>query len=384
MITSLHMKWLTIAFLLLLLPLAVPTARAQSNNQLEHPGKMLQEHRQDILLLSSDKEVLTFNQRFIPQRRPLRHARGREAPSHPRKVVNAIPQETKTTITTFWAALTTIGYLQELRATPESSLPHHVLNEIIPSETQRRWLLSKPSLEGLTYLLEFHDKLSTWAEQQPSTPSSQDHALNFDNLASKIAETSNQQTWIDLFNKLGFNGIRAKLEHYWQSKNQQALPETTSDSLRQSAIQHYIEFRLFPIFHTHLLAQAIQVEAQAYQLAWESWSQIQEWQQEERAHLAKNRLCGTWKWIVHNHQNHGDHKTTMTFSSPEESAPSQMQPSTILVHGDTVYLKWTFPQGIQEDSLLMSNRDTRLEGTFTNSLGPHGSISGKRLSPCQD
>jgi hypothetical protein len=73
----------------------------------------------------------------------------------------------------------------------------------------------------------------------------------------------------------------------------------------------------------------------------------------------------------------------ITFSSLEQSSPSQPQPTTITIQGDTVYLKWTFPQGFQEDSLLLSNRDTHLEGTFKNSLGPHGSISGKRLTSCQ-
>jgi len=111
---------------------------------------------------------------------------------------------------------------------------------------------------------------------------------------------------------------------------------------------------------------------------------MQHWQQQEQTNHAMMRLCGTWKWIIHNHQNHGDHKTTMTFHPPGQSSSSHVQPTTILIHGDTVYLRWTFPQGIQEDSLLLSNRDSRLEGTFTNSLGPHGSISGQRLSPCKN
>ncbi|MDH3769486.1 MAG: hypothetical protein OET79_00665 [Nitrospirota bacterium] len=206
----------------------------------------------------------------------------------------------------------------------------------------------------------------------------------FDKIYNQIDSTSSRQTWISLFNDLGFKGIQAKLEEYWQQHDQQDLQFPVSNSLKQSYIQNYIESRLFPIFHAHLLTQAIQVEAQAYNVAWKSWNHIQQWQQQEHTHLAMRRLCGTWKWIIHNHQNHGDHKTTMTFIPPGQSTPSQVQPSTILIHGDTVYLKWTFPQGIQEDSLLLSNRDTRLEGTFTNSLGPHGSISGQRLSPCQD
>jgi len=137
------------------------------------------------------------------------------------------------------------------------------------------------------------------------------------------------------------------------------------------------------IFHGNLLMQALQVETQAYKVAWESWHHLQQGQQQRQSRQARMRLCGTWKWIIHNHQNHGDHKTMMTFTPPENATPSHVQPTTVFMHGDTLYLKWIFPQGIQEDSLLFSNHDTRLEGTFTNSVGPYGSISGQRLSPCK-
>ncbi len=345
---------------------------------------MLTEHRQRILSLSSNKEALAFNQRFTPHQRRSRHTRRHKTPSHNRKTLSAIPQDINTTITTFWAALTTIGYVQEFRAKPEASLPKQYLRKIVLLGSQREWLLSKPSLDKLKYLLDFHDKLSTWAQQGPHHSSSHEDISKFDKLYRQFDLTANQQTWIALFNDLGFSGILTRLEEYGQTQDQEDSPLPSSESLKQAAMLHYIETRLFPMFHAHLLTHAIQVEAQAYDVAWKSWSHIQEWQEQERTQLAKRRLCGTWKWIVHNHQNHGDHKTTMTFSSPEQSTPSQVQPTTILIHGDTVFLKWTFPQGIQEDSLLMSNRDTRLEGTFTNSLGPHGSISGKRLSPCKE
>ena len=190
--------------------------------------------------------------------------------------------------------------------------------------------------------------------------------------------------WIRLFNDLGVQGIHSKLEEYWQQHNPQDIQQPISDSRKQAFIQHYVESRLFPLFHDHLLTKALQIEVQAYDVVRNTWPHIQEWQEEEQTTHALRRLCGTWKWIIHNHQNHGDHKTTMTFHPPGQSSSSHVQPTTILMNGDTVYLRWTFPQGIQEDSLLLSNRDSRLEGTFTNSLGPHGSISGQRLSPCKN
>ncbi len=384
MITSLSIKWLVVASLLFLVLLTVPTAKAQSTVRFDPPGKILQEHRQQILSLSSDKQAFTFNQRFMPHQKPLRHAHERKRLSQTSKTLGAIPQETKTVITRFWAALTTIGYVQEYRERLESSLPQQSLRKIVSSDTQRQWLLSKPALEKLTYFFKFHDKLSTWDQQGPHDSSSHDDASKLDKLFLQFDLATNEQTWIALFNDLGFNGILTRLEEYWLAQDQQDSLHASSVSLMQIAMEHYIESRLIPMFHAHLLRQAIQLEAQAYHVVWESWGHIQEWQKQRRIHLAKRRLCGTWKWIIHNHQNHGDHKSTMTFSPPEQSTPSQVQPTTILIHGDTVFLKWTFPQGYQEDSLLMSNHDTRLEGTFTNSLGPHGSISGKRLSPCKD
>ena len=384
MITSLSIKWLAVPSLLFLLLLIVPNVKAQSIDRFDPPGKILQEHQQQIHSLSSDKQALTFNQRFMPHQKTLRHTRQRKKHSQASKTFGAIPQETKTTITRFWAALTTIRYAQEYREKLRSSLPQQSLRKIVSLNTQRQWLLSKPSLGKLKYLLEFHDKLLTRAQQESHEASTQVDVSQFEKLYRQIDVTANQQTWIDLFNTLGFKGILTRLEEYWQAQDQQDPLLASSESLRQTAIRHYIDSRLIPMFHAHLLTQVIQVETQAYHTAWGSWGLIQEWQEQKITYLAKRRLCGRWKWMVHNHQNHGDHKTTMTFSPPEQSTPPQMQPTTILIHGDTVFLKWTFPQGFQEDSLLMSNHDTRLEGTFTNSLGPHGSISGQRLSPCQD
>ncbi len=385
MITSPQMsgKWLKILSTLIGLfyigPLPITDAH---HNSLEHPWKLLQEHRNSILHLSSDPEALKFHQTFVPQQP--QDSSARQKSSRDRQTSQPIPQEIQRAITSFWSAMATIVAIQEFRAVPDASFPTNLFTEILPSETQRQWLFSKPALQGFKDLVEYQKELSTWPKQEPVVLPPHNNASQFEQLDNHIDSTSSRQTWISLFNDLGFTGIQAKLGEYWQQHDQQDLPLPASNSLKQAYIQHYIESRLFPIFYAHLLIQAIQAEAQAYTVAWESWNHIQQWQQQEHTHRAMERLCGTWKWIIHNHQNHGDHKTTMTFSAPGQSTPSQVQPSTILIHGDTVYLKWTFPQGIQEDSLLLSNRDTRLEGTFTNSLGPHGSISGQRLSPCQD
>ena len=362
----------------------LPTAVGQDSS-LEHPWRLLKEHRAPILELSSDQAALKFNQSFMPKPRQAQHLRTRRKPSRNQDTSNPVSQEMQATITTFWAAMATIGYIQKLRAIPEEPLNNHFFSGNLPLDGQRKWILSKPSLEKFQHLMKIQQKLSRSLPQDPEAlPPANDYP-QFAYFHDQSNSTPDRPSWTNTLSNLGFEGIEARLHEYWQQKDQQSTLHTAaSDSQKQAYIQQYVASRLLPMFHAYLLAQAIQVEAQAYDVAWESWHRIQQWQQEEQVNRARARLCGSWKWIIHNHQNHGDHKTTMTFTPPGFATPPQVQPTIILIHGDTVYLKWTFPQGIQEDSLLLSNRDTRLEGTFTNSLGPHGSISGQRLSPCQN
>lgn len=353
-----------------------------STNILEQPWKLLKEHRQTILQLSSDREAFQLHQ-SVGAQQTAHSSTHKKSPKNTKSFL-VIPQEIETHINRFWATLTTIGFVQEVRATLDPSLHNPASKIRFPSETQLQWIDSKTSLEKFKSLIQLQQSLLGLPKiQTVAIPSNNDYA-QFSEFHNQFNSNSDTQQWIDLLTNEGFNGIQNKLQRYWQQPNSLDSQSLISDSLKQSYIQYFIETKLFPLFNSHLLKQTIQVETQAYDLALKTWHRIQQWKEEEQTHLAMRRLCGTWKWLIHNHQNHGDHKTTMTFASPEESTPSQVQPSTILIHGDTVYLKWIFSQGIQEDSLLLSNRDTRLEGTFKNSFGPHGSISGKRLSSCKN
>jgi hypothetical protein len=95
------------------------------------------------------------------------------------------------------------------------------------------------------------------------------------------------------------------------------------------------------------------------------------------------RLCGTWQWTIHNHRNHQEQKTVIVLLPPGTPAPPDMpQPAKMVVMGDAVYLRWEFPRGYQEDSMLLAKEDRRLEGTFMNSAGDWGAITGKRIAPC--
>jgi hypothetical protein len=95
------------------------------------------------------------------------------------------------------------------------------------------------------------------------------------------------------------------------------------------------------------------------------------------------RLCGTWQWTIHNHKNHREQKTVIVLLPPGTPAPPDMpQPAKMVVMGDAVYLRWEFQRGYQEDSMLLAKEDQRLEGTFKNSAGDWGAITGKRIAPC--
>jgi hypothetical protein len=102
-----------------------------------------------------------------------------------------------------------------------------------------------------------------------------------------------------------------------------------------------------------------------------------------KAQKSAARLCGTWQWTIHNHKNHQEQKTVIVLLPPGTPAPPDMpQPAKMVVMGDAVYLRWEFPRGYQEDSMLLANEDRRLEGTFKNTAGDWGAITGKRIAPC--
>jgi hypothetical protein len=102
-----------------------------------------------------------------------------------------------------------------------------------------------------------------------------------------------------------------------------------------------------------------------------------------RAQKSAARLCGTWQWTIHDHKNHQEQKTVIVLLPPGTPAPPDMpQPAKMVVLGDAVYLRWDVQNGYQEDSLLFGKEDRRLEGTFRNSAGHWGAITGKRIAGC--
>lgn len=130
----------------------------------------------------------------------------------------------------------------------------------------------------------------------------------------------------------------------------------------------------------HLLLSAAAVENWATQTVNREWFRLYNWKDAVRQQRALARLCGTWQWMIHNHQNHREEKTSVIFAPP--GAEPSASPAEIIAAGDTLYLRWETKVGVQEDSLVFSGEGQRLEGTFINSTGGWGSITGKQTASC--
>lgn len=188
------------------------------------------------------------------------------------------------------------------------------------------------------------------------------------------AFASGPDSWLELAHREGAAGVRRRL--------QELRGGSAGHDASEAALAGYYRGRLRPVFLAQMTAASLLAEAHSARRAVELWHELRGWRERWSTARGRARLCGTWLWIVHNHQNHQDHKMVVTFPPPGEAPDDLPLPERIVVLGDTVYLRWEFPGGYQEDSLLFSAKDQRLEGTFSNSQGPHGSITGRRTAPC--
>ena len=181
-------------------------------------------------------------------------------------------------------------------------------------------------------------------------------------------------SWVAVAERQGAAGVRQRMLEHWQRDGRGDVSE--------EAMRLYFTSRLRPVFLAQVAASALLAEAEARRQAGELFRHLRSWREEWSTARGRARLCGTWSWIVHNHQNHQDHKMVVTFPPRGGSQSGLVLPKAVVVLGDSVYLRWEFAGGYQEDSLLFSANDQRLEGTFVNSRGAHGSITGRRVGAC--
>ncbi len=182
-------------------------------------------------------------------------------------------------------------------------------------------------------------------------------------------------SWVSLGRQGRVEIMQERFDSYWNEFPDSSLKKNSS---QQRFFKNRIEAVLFS--HLRFLSKQLQIEAE--NVAGRAWRALSTWKETWIQQRGLLRLCGTWKWIIHNHQNHGDHKMTMTFPHPSNREGLEALPAKIITMGDLVYLRWEFAGGIQEDSLLFSKKDMRLEGYFRNSTGPYGNVSGSKIKPC--
>ena len=132
-----------------------------------------------------------------------------------------------------------------------------------------------------------------------------------------------------------------------------------------------------------VLERATRLELDAMQASYQEWDRIRNWKDRVRGLRGQARLCGTWQWIIHNHQqHHQEQKLSLLFPPAGNTQATLPGLVETIVLGENVYLRWEIDGRVQEDSLQFSKEGQRLEGTFVNSQGGWGSISGKRTASC--
>ncbi len=132
-----------------------------------------------------------------------------------------------------------------------------------------------------------------------------------------------------------------------------------------------------------VLERAARLEVYAMQASYREWDRLRNWKDRVRELRGQTRLCGTWQWIIHNHQkNHQEQKLTILFPPIGQTQATLPGLVETIVLGENVYLRWEMNGLVQEDSLQFNKEGQRLEGTFVNSQGDWGSISGKRTAGC--
>jgi hypothetical protein len=254
---------------------------------------------------------------------------------------------------------------------------------------QRTWLFAGGTHQPLRRSVDLSAVLINVAPEaglQPTSPPGYaEYAAFLDSTYPLLTQADG--SWLSVAEQEGAPGIRRRLAEFWTGSREEA-----DKDLKDLLATRYARTILRPVLAAQAIALALRVEAEAERGARDAWMRLHAWRDRLREMRGIERLCGTWHWTMHNHKNHQEHKLTMSFPPPATQAaasdaqasagPAGPRPAKIVVFGDGVYLRWEFPGGYQEDSLLFSGEGQRLEGTFVNSAGAWGSITGKRAAPC--
>ncbi len=198
--------------------------------------------------------------------------------------------------------------------------------------------------------------------------------------------TGGNKGWLTIAAKAGAQGITQRLHEYWDTKaSKESDFPTPSVQNQESYAARFLHHYYLPLHQAYLQAALVKLQMGTEHRTRAIWNELRQWQTDQQKQRSLMRLCGTWQWLIHNHQTHSDHTSVMIYPPPSQYDRMDPKPAKIHVQGDTVYIRWEFPRGIiQEESLLFSEKDRALSGTFVNNMGPNGSITGRRVKPCKE
>ncbi len=184
-----------------------------------------------------------------------------------------------------------------------------------------------------------------------------------------------QESWQAVLERQGLAGWKKRL-----ADSPDGMP--LSDQEQSVFVKQYLSSRLRFVLRYRLHQNGSELALSAAEAVSKNWFNLRQWKDSVRQRRGAMRLCGSWQWTIHNHQNHGEQKLHVTFPPAGTVQTGGSGPAEIVVLGDVVYLRWEANGRVQEDSLLLSKEGQRLEGTFVNNVGGWGSITGKRTAVC--
>ena len=304
-------------------------------------------------------------------------------PLQRRRTPPPLPKALRQHLPPFVTNLATWHLTHDLLTALDQGKPALMQTILEQRQRQIEWLKqTQPDLPGLLALVK------TIAQLQPPAPStrplSPSDAVFTQFLHEQYPDwTGTPDSWLTLAQTEGVTGVQTRLRNSWERRPARDSRHEEPDPA--PSINLFLRQSFLPIATAHVKAGLLQLQVSNEQQAWTTWQAIRQWSDDRKNEHGLRRLCGTWQWLMHNHQDHGDHKTIMVYPPPSQYHRMDPRPAAVRVQGDTVYIRWEFPRGIvQEESLLLSENDQLLSGTFVNNLGPNGNITGRRVKPCRE
>ncbi|MGH7228525.1 MAG: hypothetical protein ACREIH_04850 [Nitrospiraceae bacterium] len=296
------------------------------------------------------------------------------ANKNPHGTASSDPTKAAVLLTAEMAAWRLAAAVKEAANAEDITALQSIQQEALP---QQGWLLEGEERASLRQTVRYSAVLTSIRTIQVQDS---DQPVGYEEYATYLDRTyprliGPDSSWLAMAEREGPAGLRRRLMEFWER-----APQSHVDKEKLAA--RYFHIRLRPVLVAHLAALAIRAEAEAEQRTRAEWFRLRSWEDTVREMKGLARLCGTWQWTVHNHKHHQEHKMVLSFLPPGVGSPDGPRPTKIVVLGDAVYLRWEFQGGYQEDSLLFTGGSRRLEGTFTNSAGAWGSITGKRSTAC--